>query len=1382
MPTTTFTQPTDILQYPVFAADQVLTSDDLNASFEYLDQQDRWSRIYLVGMGIVCGFELSVDLTQFTIAVSGGNGITSLGYLVFASPVSLAYYQSYTVPTTVNTADQYGPFQSSNTTGLFQLQSADYVSNLSTTDQAKWSTLTSGGLALLNGKRVVLYLELSEDPGMSCLTGNCDGPGTTMTVTLRYLLVGPQTSTGTVDALTVRKPVRVGAILSASELPDLYLPRFSVPSGALPDFTSIYNAYSTVFDTTTSGNTISQLSGALQNLYTFLSPVLTAYPTSPFGQVQTTLTNLLAGVQKNKPYAVQYFYDFLDDLIQAYREIQSRCLAWTGKCTPQINRFPLHLSLGLATQDTAGQVDSDRDYFIPSTLIAGDPHISEELRMLFDRINQMITTFVIPAYSVANTGVGTINLARQTNVAVKITPSFMGNIPLSLKAIPYYYPIKSTDPIQGDWNYALTSAGKSNENLGYNAGQYNVLPGGAPFATPLLYDILPYDFFRIEGHIGQSYTTVLNNLTTQINTYRLPFSVVALKLGTDASDITPSAASFDDLTSQYDVLISSLLCNLGTQVCFYGGQKYTATYYRGVLQKIGITYDAALEKNMSLTAYAATTTTASTTAVDALATKDFSNLATTGLLNTAVLNYANILPVNLRPIFLANIYTKGQFLSSQPCFKSMSQSDTTSATVGLTYMAQVNAGAAIPANSPTDMNSLSDYLLALLDQIDNVVADVFYVQLGYLNLADFTTKYQAMTSYASSIITLLNTPANTSSAPAGMVDYLTRLQSSCNLGQLTALCNDYQARYTALQQSMLFGNFVTANPAIDHRGGVPRGGTFLLVYYEKPAAATTTATATVASQITANIGDTSALKNIISNAATAKLATAKAATPRAVTMAAGASATKVATGATSQVAAAGASTSNISQLINLVQDKQYGFTAAQQSQILQVLNQKSSAPPTTDTGFNLPNLGVVADFFLPYLYNAQGGPITYVFPPSPAPPTDPVTQAQFVVNPQKFVYNDPNTYHFTVVPPLAQADILQQTSDPTKLSNPQGLTLVATATDVTMVPQASNVASTLSTTLSYENITQPLTIVKPLATFTLSLTQTDGAKGVPAPTAPAAPTDVSARFAARAVAAPVRASAPTDTATEAKTTATDATAGTKAAPTDTATEAKTPATDTGTKVAPTDTATEAKTTATDTGTKAAPTDTSTGTKATVTDTGTKAAPTDTSIATKTTAIDTGTKAAPTDTSTGTKATATDTAPGNTTAPAATATGTTAPPTTTPPTTTPPASTAPASTSSTDATAAPVPRMLNLAALDAGADTYAWTINGNTTLIPATASPSVNFDTLLTALKSPETLTISLVLTYTLNTVAASDTKTGVQNTQDLEAKLNSAAFQPTYNA
>src|SRR6202008_496040 len=60
----------------------VLTSDHLNQFFGYLDQQERWTRNKLIGVGITCGLELSYDSKTSSISISGGSGITSQGYLI----------------------------------------------------------------------------------------------------------------------------------------------------------------------------------------------------------------------------------------------------------------------------------------------------------------------------------------------------------------------------------------------------------------------------------------------------------------------------------------------------------------------------------------------------------------------------------------------------------------------------------------------------------------------------------------------------------------------------------------------------------------------------------------------------------------------------------------------------------------------------------------------------------------------------------------------------------------------------------------------------------------------------------------------------------------------------------------------------------------------------------------------------------------------------------------------------------------------------------------------------------------------------------------------------------------------------------------------------
>ena len=52
--------------FPVFEANQVLTSGHLNDAFDYLDQQTRQTRANLIGIGIVCGLEIKLDSSAGT--------------------------------------------------------------------------------------------------------------------------------------------------------------------------------------------------------------------------------------------------------------------------------------------------------------------------------------------------------------------------------------------------------------------------------------------------------------------------------------------------------------------------------------------------------------------------------------------------------------------------------------------------------------------------------------------------------------------------------------------------------------------------------------------------------------------------------------------------------------------------------------------------------------------------------------------------------------------------------------------------------------------------------------------------------------------------------------------------------------------------------------------------------------------------------------------------------------------------------------------------------------------------------------------------------------------------------------------------------------------
>ena len=99
--------------YHTFVENQVLTHSQLNEFVSYLDDQDRLSRVFLQGVGVVCGFELIVSAAKITL--SQGVGLTTDGDLIqFGQDV-------------LDSADVFGPFSSDSGEELVPLDLPDHL-------------------------------------------------------------------------------------------------------------------------------------------------------------------------------------------------------------------------------------------------------------------------------------------------------------------------------------------------------------------------------------------------------------------------------------------------------------------------------------------------------------------------------------------------------------------------------------------------------------------------------------------------------------------------------------------------------------------------------------------------------------------------------------------------------------------------------------------------------------------------------------------------------------------------------------------------------------------------------------------------------------------------------------------------------------------------------------------------------------------------------------------------------------------------------------------------------------------------------------------------------------------------------------------------------
>ena len=161
--------------YPVFQANQILTSEDLNELRIYLDSQDRLTRTQLIGIGILCGMELKVlyenNNTSLPegIKLTKGIGVTSEGYLINIPERLLTHYRGYNDPA------EYDLFwfksgKDDSQYPLLELLHDPCDSN----DPNLASSPIKNNPSILTDKCLLVYLEIMHNEQTLCYSDTCD--------------------------------------------------------------------------------------------------------------------------------------------------------------------------------------------------------------------------------------------------------------------------------------------------------------------------------------------------------------------------------------------------------------------------------------------------------------------------------------------------------------------------------------------------------------------------------------------------------------------------------------------------------------------------------------------------------------------------------------------------------------------------------------------------------------------------------------------------------------------------------------------------------------------------------------------------------------------------------------------------------------------------------------------------------------------------------------------------------------------------------------------------------------------------------------------------------------------------------------------------------
>jgi len=521
--------------YPVFEADQVLSQNDLNRLISYLEEQDHHSRVQLLGMGLVCGLNISKPKPA-ELHVSCGTGITSLGYLVPFEGAKFTHFK------TINLSDSFlnpDVNQHAYLENLYQYTSLYEAFETSlelleadAEDEDKQPLTQS----LLDNKVVMLLVETLLIDQKNCVALDCDDKGKRLEFKVRPLLIDLETL------------LESGIELSANNYVNfevLALPRLNVPKKHLAKVSDILEAYEHVIDKTITS--INDTFEPLHNHYTDAFGELDNY--NRLLDVSSRIKSVY-NEQKNEIY-LQYIWDWVGDIVDTYNEIVEFHSNYPSLCCPDKAKFPFHILLGSTDQATE-EVLYDNEYLKYRTPFIKTGVLSEEEKPLKAQLKSLLEKLI------SQIGSFNLNLEKVIDEGIKITPSFTGETPLSKKAIPFYY--AEIKELNKKWSPELTLKNRNKNILSYHSSQYN--SSSQRVISPLEYDIKAYDFFRIEGHIGEDYNKAITEVTSLQEKYRLPFKVVGINAVDDTGRtvlFSNDGQTWDDLEVEYDLAKTKLI-------------------------------------------------------------------------------------------------------------------------------------------------------------------------------------------------------------------------------------------------------------------------------------------------------------------------------------------------------------------------------------------------------------------------------------------------------------------------------------------------------------------------------------------------------------------------------------------------------------------------------------------------------------------------------------------------------------------------------------------------------------------------------------------------------------------------------------------------------
>ena len=509
----------------------------------------------ITGYGIVCGLEVHVN-DDCSIEVQAGSAITSVGQVLHLQRAKKFHHYNLLTEPISHRAKVIQDQLKIKT--CYELSDATF--NAQTMDSLKQQYQSDlPERAFLYNKILLLFAETDPNDGsihpsfwLVPFDELARGLGIQSTQPLSKGLFGKVPTLSQVD------PIEIDAFLRpVLRLKSITVPRFGYKTLAIEEkskglkgnmvnpftkidsFQAIFSEYKAILD-----DLIPDFREVLELLHTHYSGLFTHKGSDYLNKFTQVLEAKWTSFCKQGEhlYYIQYFYDWLRDLVKAYDELRYALTDVRLQCIcEELEGNKRHAILLLGP--VQGGRSSHQPLLFRDALVAPFGQNSREaqlqnLKCLHWRLMMMIWTFDLPflyldevlldfgfnpgneeKFDSSNYWESFESADKKTqidNVPIKIIPTQVPYSPLEQQAIPYYYPLDSDSPysVHRYWNPHLAKVHRVDELRSYNAHLKDPQKPSTDVANdsysnrdevllPLAFDLQGYPYLKVEGHIGK---------------------------------------------------------------------------------------------------------------------------------------------------------------------------------------------------------------------------------------------------------------------------------------------------------------------------------------------------------------------------------------------------------------------------------------------------------------------------------------------------------------------------------------------------------------------------------------------------------------------------------------------------------------------------------------------------------------------------------------------------------------------------------------------------------------------------------------------------------------------------------------------------------------